>query len=491
MPSSNEFNRFFRHSAIYAVGSALNRVGAFLLLPLYTRYLSTEQYGTLEIFYAILAMVSGVLSVGIAHATLRFYFDYTEEDDRKAVVSTNLVASFAITLVGALLVWGFGDLLVTALLGHAGPPWAFELILATMVLELSSQVALAFLRAREESVFFISVSFAKLLVQCVANFILLVKFDAGIVGVLFGNFLAVALGWVVVGGHTVRHCGLRFQKSKFLPVMHYSLPFLYITIIAALFSNLDRFLINMFDSLAAVGVYSLATKFSKLISDLIGEPFNRAYGSFRFSVMGRPDAADVQASILRYMAALLAVISVAIVYFTGDVLRLMSAEAFWPAAALMPMLVVAASLQLLSYILQTGILYQKRTEQLVRITVTRTGVGLVTAPVLIYAFDAQGACAAALIDAVLTVVLTHRISQRYFPVQYDMPRLARLTALVVVAYLIALPVAALAPWPAFACKAALWLCFIAAVLAAGILTQDERAWIKARLMPRPVMKSAD
>jgi hypothetical protein len=111
--------------------------------------------------------------------------------------------------------------------------------------------------------------------------------------------------------------------------------------------------------------------------------------------------------------------------------------------------------------------------------------------VLIYAFDAQGACAAALIDAILTVVLTHRISQRYFPVQYDMPRLARLTALAVAAYLIALPVAALAPWPAFACKAALWLCFIAAVLAAGILTQDERAWIKARLMPRPVMKSAD
>ncbi len=39
------------------------------------------------------SLAQGLLSVGIAHATLRFYFDYKEQADRNAVVSTNLVAT--------------------------------------------------------------------------------------------------------------------------------------------------------------------------------------------------------------------------------------------------------------------------------------------------------------------------------------------------------------------------------------------------------------
>ena len=42
------------------------------------RHLSTGEYGALRVYYVIASVVSGeTLSVGIAHATLRFYFDYT------------------------------------------------------------------------------------------------------------------------------------------------------------------------------------------------------------------------------------------------------------------------------------------------------------------------------------------------------------------------------------------------------------------------------
>jgi O-antigen/teichoic acid export membrane protein len=83
-------------------------------------------------------------------------------------------------------------------------------------------------------------------------------------------------------------------------------------------SNVDRFLINELLTLEILGVYALALKFAKLISDLIGEPFNRAYGSFRFSIMDRADAADIQARIVRYLSALLAFVALGVTYFTGD-----------------------------------------------------------------------------------------------------------------------------------------------------------------------------
>src|SRR5262245_37416915 len=101
---ASDLSRFAKHSGIYAVGNALNRLGAFVLLPLYTRYLTPSEYGTLELFYALSALISTVLAVGLSHARLRFYFDHKDEANRHSVVSTNFLASLAISAVGAVAV---------------------------------------------------------------------------------------------------------------------------------------------------------------------------------------------------------------------------------------------------------------------------------------------------------------------------------------------------------------------------------------------------
>jgi len=40
--------RLLKHSSIYGVGTLLYRAVALILLPLYTRYLSTGEYGDLS-----------------------------------------------------------------------------------------------------------------------------------------------------------------------------------------------------------------------------------------------------------------------------------------------------------------------------------------------------------------------------------------------------------------------------------------------------------
>src|SRR3990172_547311 len=102
--NEKEMNRLFKHVSIYTIGNALNRGGAFILIPLYTRYLLPGEYGMLELFYALTTVLSSFLSIGFAHATLRFYFEFDSLEDRNAVVSTSLVSSFVISASGVLLI---------------------------------------------------------------------------------------------------------------------------------------------------------------------------------------------------------------------------------------------------------------------------------------------------------------------------------------------------------------------------------------------------
>jgi O-antigen/teichoic acid export membrane protein len=475
--SGKEIGRFARHSAIYAAGNAMNRVGAFLLLPIYTNYLTAGEYGVLELFYSVAIVISGVLSAGLSHATLRFYFDYSEEGDRKALVSTNLLASLALGGFGATL-FGFWHVEIAQLLfSGSGYSRGALLILVALVFELSSEVCQAYVRARENSLLFVGVSAARLVVQLAANSLLVIGFHAGVEGVLLGNLCAIVTGWMILFLYTTRNCGFAFQVAKLVPVLRYSIPFLLATVVGIVAANVDRFLINGLLALQALGVYALATKFSKLLMELIGEPFNRAYGAFRFSIMNNPDAPVIQARVVRYLLAAACFAGLGILFFARDLLVVMSHSDFWPAADILPLLVVASILNLVCYPIQSGILFKKRTDEIFYIGVANALVRAVGGFALISAFGLLGACAAVLLAAAVNLVLTDRIAQRFFPVRYEYRRLGGIFLLSLVFYAASIPASQL-PWAlGILVKLALLAGFAAAVLGSRIFDSEETGYL--------------
>lgn len=483
-PKGGDLGSLARHSAVYAIGNALSKVGAFLLLPIYTRYLAVAEYGAMELIYAIGAIVSGFLSIGIAHATLRFYFEYKDPVERNTVVSTNLLASIAITTTGAGAVAFFADEIATLLLGDARLATGVWVVLATLVFELSSQVALAYVRARERAMLFVAVSLGKLLLQVTVNTVLLVVFDMGVVGVLLGNFATVVLGWLVLVGFTVRNCGLRFSWAKLVPVLKYGYPFLLTTMVALVSANIDRFLITSLVTLHALGLYALAGRFASLIQELIGEPFKQAFGAFRFAVMKQDNAADMQARIVRYLLIMGSFAALALIYLVDPILYVMATPDYRPAGDLVPLLAAAALVRLLTYPLQTGIYYQKNTRDLFHIQIA---VALITAFggfALITWFGVEGACLTILMAAVTAMWLNNRFAQRYFPVRYEYGRLARIVVLAVTFHFAALPLAALGVWPAAALKLVLLALYLVAVARLGGMDPEEPAQARAFLAGR-------
>lgn len=415
----SDIKRFFKHSSIYAIGNIINRIGAFVLLPVYTNYLTVAEYGIIEIFYVISSVISGFLAIGLAHATLRFYFEYQEQQDRNAVVSTNLIGSLAISLVGSLFVAVAASSIAEHMLGNTDMTYGIYIILITLVFELSSQICLAYIRAIEYSMLFVGVSFAKLLIQVAVNTYLVVFENAGVNGVLIGNMITVIVGWLVLALFTLRHCGIRFHLDKFIPVIKYSFPFLLSTIIGLISTNVDKIMLNYLISLEALGLYALALKFSMIIEQLVGEPFSRSYGAFRYTIMHDNNAATIQASIVKYLFIFTMILSLGMSYFVSDVLHIMSAEEYWPAASIVPIVIVASIIRIMTYPAQSGILFAKQTKYFFYFTTVAALVGIISNFVFIKLFGLVGACIGVIVTELSVLLMTHRISQRYFKVDYD------------------------------------------------------------------------
>jgi len=474
----SDLKRFFKHSSIYAIGNLINRLGAFLLLPVYTNYLTVSEYGILEIFYIISSVVSGFLAVGMAHATLRFYFDYKSQDDRNASISTNYIGSFLVTLVGVLLISIFTTQLSTSVFSSEEYTLGIYLILVTLVLELSSQICLAYIRALEYSVFFVIISIVKLIIQVSVNSYLVIFEGAGITGILIGNLITVFVGWLVLSVFTLKRCGFSFHFEKFKPVVKYCVPFLLSTIMSLISVNADRFILNYLVSLEALGLYALALKFSMIIEQLIGEPFNRSYGAFRYTVMDNDNAAKIQSVIVKYLLIISVFFAIAMSFFVKDVLVFMSNESFWRAADLVPIIMVAAVIKIVSYPLQTGILVAKKTGYLFYFTTIGAAVSAVGSYLLISIIGLVGACISLVVTQAVIMVITNYYSQKFFKVDYDYKRMLLLIMFSVLVFIPSMYLDDFSTLSSILIKVLLLMLLLISVFYGAVLTKQEISSVK-------------
>jgi len=474
--NKSDLGRFFKHSGIYAIGNVLNRIGAFILLPIYTTHLSVSEYGVLELFYMISAVISGILAIGIAHATLRFYFEYENINDRNAVVSTNIITSSLIAVIGCLIVILFRDDVVNIVFGgsdnnfHSG----LYIILITMILELSSQVCLSYIRARELSVFYVMLSLIKLVIQVAANIYTVIVLEAGIVGILAGNLAAVAIGWLVLMSYTLINCGVNFHLEKMKIMLTYSYPFLLGTLVGLIAMNADRFMLNKMIGLEAVGIYALAYKLTMLIDVLVAEPFSKSYGAYRFSIMNNDDSAQVQANITKYMAIIVAISLMVIVLPAKEVIKLMTTPEYYQAIAILPVLIFLGAIKVFTYIFQTGILYKKETRHLFTLSI----IGCVAIIILNYFFISMmgllGACIAKVLAATIVLVATNYISQKYYFVSYPYIQIFKVFLITVIFMSLGVSVNDLEYLYAIPIKIIIFIMMLLALYFSNILTMAEK-----------------
>jgi len=436
LKKKSEVGRFFKHSSIYLFGNILNRLGAFLLLPVYTNYLTTTEYGVLELFYAILAVVTTFLSAGLAHATLRFYFDFDNEREQNEVVTTTLIASFLLTSIGTMVISFWNISISTLVFSSDLYANSINLILATIVFELSSQICLAYIRAIEKSKLFVYVALFKLIVQFSLNVYFVVFAGEGVFGILKGNLITVIIGWLVLVIYTVKSCGLQFNFLKLGTILKYSLPFVLGSFTGMVSNNVDKFTLNHFESMAAVGIYMLAYKFGLLLEQFVGEPFNRSYGSFRFSIMKRDDAASIQSDIVRYLVCGTVFVGLGICLYIHDLLMIMSAPEYLPAAMVLPVIILAAIIQVVSYPAQTGILVAKKTKYFFYFGLVVAIIAVIVNFFFVQLWGTYGAAFALCITNLCSLLLMHYKSQTYFKVEYELSKILLMILLGAALYLL-------------------------------------------------------
>jgi O-antigen/teichoic acid export membrane protein len=423
-----------RHWLVYGLGSVANRLVGFLLLPLYTRYLTPEDYGIKAMVVAGVDMVGIFLSFGLRTAMVRFASDADGGGVRREAVSTALALFVGILGSGiAIAVWQ-SQALAALIFGDAAYAPFLRLGLVTLLFTNVFDACMAHLQLRQRSGTFSVISLSTVAVGVSINLLLVVGFGMGVRGLLYGELITYTVFCLGMLAYTLREVGTTFSPTLARQILRYGTPLLFTPLVWTLINQADRLFLTRHVSLGEVGIYSMAIQFATVLYVGVIQPFAMFWEPAQYQIMRDPDAETVIGRIFHLVMSILLVAAFGGALVVDDVIRIMTAPPFWAAANLVPVFMLAHVTLALCLFIDTGLFVRNWTGYVAAVAAGTACLNIAANAVLVPLAGTAGAASARLLTAVGMVALSWLAARRAWRVPLDLWPLAKATAVAVVLF---------------------------------------------------------
>lgn len=467
---------FLKHAAVYAAGDLLVLAAGFVLLPVYTRRLSVAEFGLLELLERLAEVASiCLLTRSIPLAAFAHYKQSRDEDGRRRAAAAGFLFALAAALAGSALLAAaagpLGDWLQT---DRTSLLW---LAAAAALFDGLTVVAQALSQARQEAGFFVGVSLAQFVTRLALCGLFVVGLGWGARGVVAASVARSALFAAALTAREWRR-GLLWPDRRTLRDMGaFVLPFLPTGLCFFVLNSGDRFFLARRAGADEVGVYGLGYRLALLVGLFSVTPLYRVWSARLYDAADAPDAARVFGRVATRILAAYLFVGLALCLLSEEVITAFAGAAFRRAAPVVAPVVLAYWFQAASVLMESAFYVRRKTAWKFRVALASTVVTVAAYAALIPPYGALGAAYATLVGFAFHAGLTYAAAQRFFPVRYELGRLAALLGSSAGVWL-------LGAWAdagpaAVPVKVALWLLWPALLWAAGFFNAEEMQWAAA------------
>jgi len=405
-----------KHGLIYGLANILDRIISFLMIPVYTRFLTPSDYGILELLYITSSVLAIFIGVGIESAVGRFYFDYKEQKDRNMVISTAYIGFglLAIMVIGSIL--PFTDKLAVFILDSSELGHLFMISLITLGLGFVIPISIVYLRVQQKSMTILTIQGIKTAVTLGLNIYFVVILERGVEGILSGTLIATAMAAVVLSVFTFYKTGLHINLKLLKNMVIFGLPLVPSQISALIVQVSDRYFIKTYADMNLTGLYSIGYKFGSLINQFVTSPFIQIWTPRRFEYFDQENSQTVYARIFTYFCAVSIFVGLAMSIFAKEVIFIMTTEKFYSAYKIVPVVVLSYIVFSFHYHFNIGILIRKKTKYIAYTNIINGALNLILNFILIKKFDIWGAAFATLICFIFKSSLVYYFSNRLYKI---------------------------------------------------------------------------
>ncbi|MBN2227227.1 MAG: polysaccharide biosynthesis C-terminal domain-containing protein [candidate division Zixibacteria bacterium] len=323
--------RLVKNMSIYGMGSIAARAIQVILLPIYTRFLSPADYGSLELVYMVAGVLAILYGLMIGSGYLRTYYDSSDQTHRDRVLGS----AFWFTLFCAIPVGGaallFSGDLADAVFTFEGGSAFITLIAVATAIKAHNYIFYNLLIVREKAGTYVAINIITMVVTIGITIYFVVFMHWAVRGILLAQVIAYGLEFALLAFLLMRRSLLMYSAAAVKEMLALSIPLIPLQFASFVLTMADRLFLQEYRTLDEVGLYSLAYKFASIMPFLVIEPF-KAFGPHLFSLIDQPEKCKrTLADFTRYYMAGGMLFALVIAIFSREVIMLMSTVEYYEA----------------------------------------------------------------------------------------------------------------------------------------------------------------
>jgi O-antigen/teichoic acid export membrane protein len=446
----NPLKKLLGQTAIYGLSSIVGRLLNYLLVPLYTRYFTTSEYGDVTLLYAYAAFLLIILSYGIETAFFRFS---QREPNKRVVYSTALIS----LLISSSLFVGFiyfNAQSIANTLSFGQHPEYIQYFAFIIGLDTLSSISFAKLRELNQATRFALIRLLNIFINIGLNLFFIIYCPFAIknnlptaefiqsiyspsigIGYIFIANLVSSVVTILMLVPEMSKSLWRFDKALWRKMMVYALPLMVAGLAGITNETIDRILLQYLlpadISASEIGLYSAFYKLS-IIMTLFVQTFRFAAEPFFFSQERERNAKQVYAQVMKYFSIVTAFIFLSVMIYY-DLVKQFIGTSFHDerGATIVPILLLANLFLGLYYNLSVWYKLTEKTSYGAYMSLFGAAITIVLNLVLIPYFGFVGSAWATLCCYFLMALCSYFLGQKYYPIPYPLGRIAMYFGLVI------------------------------------------------------------
>ena len=415
-----KYKKLLSNTAILGIGTFASKVLVFLMMPIYTRILASDEFSVADIITQTANLLIPLAAVGIVEGIFRFALD--GEAERKRNFSSGLAVLLVSSVIFSLIA------VIADIIGVPGDIGDYVWLIALYVICANLHSAVAqYIRAKGNTILFAVGGIIGTALTVAFNLLFLITFKMGVLGYV----LSVVVADIVVA-FILFFCAKLYkdidfklvEKTKISEMLKYSIPMIPTLVFWWITNVSDRYMVSYMVGHEVNGLYSAAYKIPTLLTLICGI-FIEAWQFSAVSESDEKERSDFFASVFSAYQGILFMAASGLILFAKFATRILLDQSYFDSWKYIPTLSIAMVFSAMVTFMGSVYLVKKKSVMSFVTAAIGAVINVVLNILLIPKFEnsAMGAAIATFASYLVVMIIRSIDTRRFVKFSMGLPKL--------------------------------------------------------------------
>ena len=407
--------RILKDSAVYGLTGALIKFSSLLTLPVYTRILTPEAFGILDLYITLAALLFIFFETQMASGFMREYYTYKEEG-RLNLLLGNILGYY---LFGSLLAFAIVVTLVTLFVQNAylNINYLLPIILYLLPKQIFDLYAIK-LRMENESKRYLYFTSIKIFTVALFGVLTVLFIKASPQAILWSVFWANLIFGILAYHYFKKEIGIVWTLTYTKPLFYFGIPIMLVVLSNWFMSSISKFFIVEYLSFEDLAFYTIALKIGILYL-LFTQIFKMVWDPI--AIKNFTDSGDkkIYAKALNYYLTIGALFLFILYLNAATIIRLIATTKYATAATLAALILAAYFWRGAIMIVSSGNAWVKKTYFDLIATICGSIIGILIMFLYVKTYKLHAIALGEFSAALISFIFTLYFAQRNIRISYN------------------------------------------------------------------------